>query len=303
MEAANVELLAAFATLYESAKYSDLIVQCGDRSFPVHKVVVCSRSHFFDGACSHPWKESVTGIIDLSEDDHEAVEHMIHYFYYLDYLRTPSLAKLSCPASPASMSRRSSCQKRRPSDLVLAPAHAEDPLLAQAQAQAISSPDNSAPASPLSPSPHYRTDYFSPDTKAPPTPDLDQTFDESLLDSYESDCEEDECDAFLQPPNLVVHAKVYAIAEKYGITGLKDLARSKFAAQAEHYWSLTEFADSIPEVYETTVDSDRGLRDVVIQSFREHPQLARSKDMELVVRDTPGLAWELFRLGWGLPVF
>ncbi|KAK8184853.1 uncharacterized protein BKA78DRAFT_322883 [Phyllosticta capitalensis] len=287
---ANNELLAAFATLYESAKYSDLIVQCGDRSFPVHKAVVCSRSHFFDGACSHPWKENITGIIDLSEDDHEAVEHMIHYFYYLDYLQQPKSAPVS---------RRHSIQKRRPSDLVLVQ---EDPLLAQAQAQAISSPDSSAPASPLSPSPHYRTDYF-PDTKAPPTPDLDQTFDESLLDSYESDCDDDECDAFLQPPNLVVHAKVYAIAEKYGITGLKDLARHKFSIQAEHHWATLEFADSIPEVYETTVDSDRGLRDIVIQSFREHPQLARSKDMELVVRDTPGLAWELFRMGWGLPVF
>lgn len=93
---------------------------------------------------------------------------------------------------------------------------------------------------------------------------------------------------------------------RYGITGLKLLARRKYAGQLfeDGHWSsqIAEFADSIIEVYESTVDTDRGLRDLVIQAFREHPELARSKDIELVVRDTPGAAWELFRLGWGLPV-
>lgn len=53
-------------------------MQSGEKSWAVHKAVICSRSGFFDGACSHPFKESASGIIDLSEDDPEAVEHMIH---------------------------------------------------------------------------------------------------------------------------------------------------------------------------------------------------------------------------------
>ena len=68
------------------------------------------------------------------------------------------------------------------------------------------------------------------------------------------------------------------------------------------HFASDEFAFAIQDVYDTTVDEDRGLRDVVIQTFREHPELAQRKDVETIVKETPGLAWELFRVGWGLPV-
>jgi hypothetical protein len=103
-------------------------------------------------------------------------------------------------------------------------------------------------------------------------------------------------------PHLLSHTRVYALAEKYGIKGLKALAKSKFASQMSLHFASTEFAPSIQEVYESTVDSDRGLRDVVIQAFRSHPEVALREDVEDVVRNTPGLAWELFRVGWGLPI-
>ena len=35
---------------------------------------------------------------------------------------------------------------------------------------------------------------------------------------------------------------------------------------------------------------------------RRFPELAQQDDVQTVVRDTPALAWELFRLAWGLPV-
>lgn len=61
-----------------SSKYSDLTVTCNYRQWSVHKAIVCSRSGFFDGACSSQFREGNTGIIDLSEDDEEAVGHMIN---------------------------------------------------------------------------------------------------------------------------------------------------------------------------------------------------------------------------------
>lgn len=64
--------------MFESGKYSDLTIICGDKRYSVHRALLASRSTFFDGACRNPFRESETGVIDLTEDDPEAVEHMVH---------------------------------------------------------------------------------------------------------------------------------------------------------------------------------------------------------------------------------
>ncbi|KAF2139105.1 uncharacterized protein K452DRAFT_311047 [Aplosporella prunicola CBS 121167] len=370
MDAPNVELLAAFASLYTTGKYSDLTIKSNSRTFAVHKVVICSRSEFFDGACSHPFREAATGIIDLSEDDDETVEHMIHYFYYLDYLSKPKSRRTSRPSSPVVTRSHSRRVAQRPMKFNLA--LVEDPLLAQAQTATTTETLAQSPMTPPTSAYDRSLDYFKTvESEFPPRDHFrgDVGDDDDSSSSSESEHEESDCDA--TQPLLVIHAKVYAIAEnskafriiffshalftlvysnyaihysypaihiapqepcalppqsecflyfyciallqdeasnmsfayRYGITGLKALAKRKYATQLEEHWSSPEFADSIQEVYEATVDSDRGLRDLVIHAFREHPQLARSKDVEFIVRDTPGIAWELFRLGWGMPVY
>ena len=70
---------------------------------------------------------------------------------------------------------------------------------------------------------------------------------------------------------------------------------------AAHFDSA-ELPEACQEAYETTIDTDRGLRDVVIHTFRSHPDLSLRKDVEMAVRETPGLAFELFRMASGLPV-
>jgi hypothetical protein len=83
---------------------------------------------------------------------------------------------------------------------------------------------------------------------------------------------------------------------------LKSLARSKFAHQIELHVHSAELPEACQEAYETTVETDRGLRDVVIQTFRANPDLTLRNDVEVAIRDTPGLAFELFRMASGLPV-
>ena len=102
--------------------------------------------------------------------------------------------------------------------------------------------------------------------------------------------------------HLVLHTRVYALAEKYDIPSLKQLARGKFEMAMACYYDSPEFADAIEEVYCSTIDSDRGLRDIVLEAFKSHPQLANTQDVFAVITDTPSLAFELFKVERGIPV-
>lgn len=287
MDSPTIELRSALASLFECGKYSDLTIVCGSKRYPVHRALLATRSTFFEGACRGGFQESATGVIDLTEDDAEAVEHMVHYFYHLDYLNKPltrqSSQRSTRPHSPSPVTSRFP-RRSPPKNLNLA--FLEDPLLAQMSA-----------ASPLTPPAEEA--MFQPldaSLKFPDTPMAEQFADEYM----ESVAMEPEVD--VESARLVTHAKVYALAEKYGIAGLKSLARNKFSYQISMHLDSSEFGDACQEAYESTFHTDRGLRDVIIQTFRANPDLSMRGDVEMAVRETPGLAFELFRMASGLPV-
>jgi hypothetical protein len=185
-------------------------------------------------------------------------------------------------------------------------AFVEDPLLATAAANANSMAQLSPPLTLNSPVATPTTSPFQTDFSAtvkaslnsidPLTPAeelITSPWENQSLGSQEPDVE---------TAHLITHAKVYALAEKYGIMGLKFLSRRKFASQVKQHMNSAELPLAMQEVYDSTIDSDRGLRDIVIQTFRSNPELVRRQDVEDVIRGTPGLAWELFRVGWGLPI-
>jgi hypothetical protein len=89
---------------------------------------------------------------------------------------------------------------------------------------------------------------------------------------------------------------------RYGIAGLKVVARQKFSQELNLHLDSPDFPEACQEAYESTFHTDRGLRDVIIQAFRANPGLSLRQDVELVVRETPGLAFELFRMASGLPI-
>ncbi|KAF4534675.1 Kelch domain-containing protein [Lasiodiplodia theobromae] len=64
--------------------------------------------------------------------------------------------------------------------------------------------------------------------------------------------------------SLQIHARMFALADKYDIGELCTLASSKYSWELMDSNSLVEFFDSIHDVYSLTPPSKRDLRDQVI---------------------------------------
>jgi len=92
------------ARLFNSPRFSDITVKCGERAWPAHKLVLCTQSDFFARACegefkvSHfccqdvdhtyrhlPSQESQDNVISLHDDHPDAVQAMLRHFYTFDY--------------------------------------------------------------------------------------------------------------------------------------------------------------------------------------------------------------------------
>ena len=134
----------------------------------------------------------------------------------------------------------------------------------------------------------------SPKTK-PATPPLDsdsESDDDAIVEDEQPE----------EESHLVLHTRVYALAEKYDIPSLKQLAKSKFEMAMACFYDSSDFAEAIEEVYCSTIDSDRGLRDTVLEAFKSHPQLANTQDVYNVITETPSLAFDLFKVERGIPV-
>ncbi|CVL07630.1 uncharacterized protein FMAN_14507 [Fusarium mangiferae] len=98
--------------------------------------------------------------------------------------------------------------------------------------------------------------------------------------------------------NLSHFAKVYALGEKYGIPGLKAIAVDNFKTLAKSYAQTEDFKFAAQEVYTSTIDQDRGLRDVVVNTVYENLGLLNHKAFEAFV-ESSGLGHDvLMKIAW-----
>ncbi|KAI5862510.1 hypothetical protein GGS23DRAFT_79516 [Durotheca rogersii] len=93
--------------------------------------------------------------------------------------------------------------------------------------------------------------------------------------------------------DLVVHAKIYALAGKYFIGGLKALALQKFEAATQKHWAPGDFLEAAQEVYTSTLDSDRGLRDAIVKTLFEHRDLLVQENTRGVLKRLDTLTYDL----------
>ena len=77
---------------------------------------------------------------------------------------------------------------------------------------------------------------------------------------------------------LLSSVRVYAIADKYGIPLLKELAMDRFCDRVEINWTHEDFSDIVREIFQSTPDSDRGLRDIVVRIVATHAEALTQND-------------------------
>jgi hypothetical protein len=115
-----------------------------------------------------------------------------------------------------------------------------------------------------------------PSTNSHPYPIDDicacRIYDEHCCESNE------EVTSFQISTPLSIHADMYALGDKYQVVGLQHLAASKFRACLAEHWNSPDFITAVQIAYTSTPDSNRMLRDVVVQGFKDHFSIDITKD-------------------------
>jgi hypothetical protein len=76
---------------------------------------------------------------------------------------------------------------------------------------------------------------------------------------------------------LLTHAKMYEIADKYDVMGLKDLVKAKFTRACQNFWDDPAFAKAAYHAFSTTPGHDKGLRDIISKTIADHMKSLVSK--------------------------
>ncbi|RBR05325.1 uncharacterized protein FIESC28_11383 [Fusarium coffeatum] len=132
----------------------------------------------------------------------------------------------------------------------------------------------------------YRQDYqsscYSPKVKDVGSCDAEHEVSVSLS-------EQDNID----DSHPILHVRVYALAEFYGILALKDLALEKFNKIIQENVQTHQFLASVEEAYTYTMQEDRGLRDAITEFFYTHPELLDEERVQHTLRRTENLSFDI----------
>lgn len=95
--------------------------------------------------------------------------------------------------------------------------------------------------------------------------------------------------------NPLTHARMYAIADFYETSGLKQLSENKFRQAVSRHWNSPEFAQAIHVVYTTTLAEDRSLRQIVKDALLGHMSLMYKPEIESIMREVPDLSFDMLK--------
>ncbi|KAF2134922.1 hypothetical protein P153DRAFT_329795 [Dothidotthia symphoricarpi CBS 119687] len=275
------QLLASFKGLLKSGAYSDLTVTCGDDSYKVHRVIVCERADFFARAIKFGGqKEAENRTIDLPEDDPDVIKLLIQYLYEGEYEPL-----LPTDGSEGSLPRKVAQPKIIPppstSGYGQAPMTYDFPHSCE---YGYCNYPRLCPHHICGTNCRYTCNMFTCQICSPPQLPLPALNGTSF--------------------QLVTHAKVYEMADKYDVVGLKALAVEKLSRACEHFWDHDDFAVAANYAFSTTMENDRGLRDLVSTTISKHIELVEKPEIKVLLSQFNGLALGILEEkikehGWG----
>ena len=97
------------------------------------------------------------------------------------------------------------------------------------------------------------------------------------------------------PDDLLLHAKMYEIADKYDVSGLKILSREKFSRSCIKYWDHGVFPIAFEYALSSTPDKDQGLREVLCRTIVAHTTLLDQATTERILSEHSTFAYQLTR--------
>lgn len=267
-------------------RYSDLVITCGAETFNVHKLVVCSRVDFFDRAVNFggqlsgvlrlrfvlvdTYKETTTGKIDLPDDEPAIVKLVLQYLYEGNYdsaqpndgpIQSPtSLKSAAFPNSVNEVTHTCVFEMFGPSCTEMTcPHHTCTTTFCRRGGRTLCCMN-------------FRCPICS--GSQPVTASRVQQDAEDLL----------------------THAKMHETADKYGVTGLKDLVADKFRTACQNHWDSDSFAPAANLVYSSTPENDKVLRKIVVATIFAHARILIQKPaVAVLLTEVNGLVLELFR--------
>lgn len=94
---------------------------------------------------------------------------------------------------------------------------------------------------------------------------------------------------------LLLHSQMYALADKYQVDGLKDLAREKFMCCCVVFWDTNDFPLAARHVFDSTPGSDRDMRSLIAATLSDHLELLNNSDIAALLDEPNGLAVDMLR--------
>ncbi|PVI05403.1 hypothetical protein DM02DRAFT_686323 [Periconia macrospinosa] len=250
------QLLVAVNGLFNSSTYSDLTITCGKDKYRVHKAIVCPQVPFFAGAMRFAAANKTNDSnVDLSEDDPAAVKALLEYLYKADY--KPYVSRL--PVKPHTCFDNDT----------------DTDTDADGDGWRIPSWGYAEPHQPCV---HHDCNP--------------ETCNFKCKDFVCFACSPPGEIPTAAPVDLAFHLHVYQLADMYHATGLKDLAKDKFAISCRQFWDTEEFMLAA----ESAVEVDKPLRDIVIATVGFHLELLDKEGFESLFQSNGELSMDVLKI-------